>query len=116
MSHIDGFLTNLESTSPTFARARAAHDAYNEGTLPYVLLEDDLREWLARGVAMESDEALSVLRIVEEAFQKGDEELQTLIAITLLEGLGQDAARPDEQALRQRLGPTLRAELERMEG
>jgi hypothetical protein len=115
MHTIADLLEALEAASPDFARARAEHTRYHDDVLPYVLLEDDLRPWLASHITSDRSQLESVLSVLEEAFLKGNEDVKTLIAIALLEGLGRDAAMPRERELRERLGPALKGEIRRME-
>jgi hypothetical protein len=115
LTDIAKLLDALAAASPEFERARVEHIEFNEGLLPYVLLEDFLRPWLAALATADPDRAMQLLALIEAAYLRGDEALQTLIAITLLEGLGQDPSRIGERQVRLLLGPALLAEAERME-
>jgi hypothetical protein len=107
-------LDKLTAASPAFARAHAEHLAENGELLPYVLLED-FRRWLARHAAADEPEAGAILNVLERCHAHGDADVQNLIGVTILEGLGRDPRIPEERGLRDRLGPSLQAELQRME-
>jgi hypothetical protein len=111
MQSIPKLLDRLEVISPAFRAARADHIIFNGEGLPYVLLED-FRAWLVSNADGDRPQVADVITALEEAFAAGDEDMRNLIAIALLEGLGNEGG---ERTIRRLLGPQLRAQINRMD-
>ena len=84
--------------------------------LPHVFFGDVTRRLVALsedGSDLAHAELDRVLAFLEDRFDEGDEQIQELIAVSLLENL----PRPGESGvgIRRSLGPGLRAELDRLE-
>jgi len=112
MQSIPQLLEQLRAVSPAFREALADHLAFNGELLPYVLLEDFRRLWLVSHADSDRSQVAEVILTLEEGFADGDEDSRNLIAIALLEGLGDDGG---EHTIRRLLGPQLQAAIKRME-
>ena len=104
MTHVDDFVRHLLGAEPRLVPVYRQHLANNDELLVHVLLGDVTR-WLR-----EHGPVAPVLGVLERHLVEGDGDLRNAIAVSFVENL-----EPDDGALRQALGPGLRAELQRQE-
>jgi len=99
---INDLVRDLVAAAPELEALLREHLVDYEELLPHVFFGDVTR-WLE-----ERGPAPAVLAVLEHHIGAGDEEVQNVVAVSFLEGLG-------DEAVRAALGPRLRAELTAMQ-
>jgi hypothetical protein len=111
ISFIDGLLQRV----PDLKAVYDEHLSDNETLLPHVFMGDVTRFAIARAGRVRDREALeTLLDCLEEGLRLGSEATKELIIVSFVENLiGEQTAL---QALKPKMGPALRAEVDRICG
>jgi len=107
---------DLIAAAPGFVVVRAEHVANHGEVLSHVLMAD-VRRWLA-AAALDPADAPGVraaLDVLDAHLAVGSRGAQEVIILSFLEHLGMAAPEHGERALRDQLGPNLRAALDELE-
>jgi hypothetical protein len=103
--HRDAFVRDLLEAEPRLSPVYREHLADNQDELLLHILLGEVTQWLR-----DHGPVAPVMGVLERYFVEGDDYVQEAIAVSFVEGL-----EPADVALRQALGPALRAELQQQE-